>query len=319
MPLQYKYTSADEIPEAHRELFTETNGEHVFTGIPGIKTQADVDAVHTGLVKERNEHKATKAKYSGWTRLVNPETQAPFEKAEDLQAILDELPTLKAAAESGGSKSAEAVTKQVEAAKAALQTTMGRELTKANDSLAKAQARIETFEDNMRTDALRNAAMNAANDPNSKLGKMDPHAIEDMLLWAERHLEVDEERDEETGELTIKGVQTRDGVGVTPGVGVSVWLAEMQPRKGHWYLTSDGTGADGRRSSTVPGGGANPWTAANWNVTAQGNYFKTHGKEKAEQAARSAGTTVGGPPPKGTTTGIKPRVQPRRSHQGVGR
>lgn len=314
MALKLAYDSIDDVPEAHRELYTERDGRYHFTGVEGIKTDADVQAVHTGLVKERTEHKATKAKYAGYARLMNPSTNVPFEKPEDLQAILDELPTLRAAAEAGGGKSAEAVRLQVEAAKATLQGTLGRELNTLKEGNTKLLAKVAAFEDDMRVNAVRDAAMSAVNE--SKIGKFQPDAVEDVLMYAERHLEVIEERDPETGDLIITGVQTRDGVGVTPALGAAAWLSEMQPKKGHWYVPSEGTGPLGNRGN---GGGANnPWSAANWNLTAQGEYFKQYGGEKASQMAKAAGTTVGGPPPRSTNSKERP-VQQRRSQRQVGR
>lgn len=51
----------------------------------------------------------------------------------------------------------------------------------------------------------------------------------------------------------------------------------------------------------------NPWTFANWNLTAQGRYVVQYGMQKAEAAALEAGTTLGGlrpPPPHGTNIHI---------------
>lgn len=317
MALKLAYDSIDEVPEAHRELYTEKDGKHHFTGVEGIKTDADVNAVHTGLVKERTEHKATKAKYAGYTKLVNPETQAPFEKPEDLQAILDEVPTLRAAAEAGGGKSAEAVRTQVEAAKKTLEGTLGREISTLKDTNSKLLAKVAMFEDDMRINAIRNATMDAIGE--SKIGKFNPDAIEDALMYSERHLMVDEERDPETGDLIIKGVHTRDGVGITPGLGAAAWLSEMQPKKGHWYMPTEGTGPLGSRTNLGPEGN-NPWSAKGWNLSKQGEFYNQFGAEKAEQMAKAAGTTLGGPPPKAASNAPAARpVQQRRSQGGLRR
>ena len=316
MELELAYETKENIPAAYAELYTERDGKWHLSGVKGLKTQADVDAVHTGLVKERGEHKTTKSSLANWRKLTNPETQQPFEKPEDVQTLLDSLPELKTAAEAGGSKSAEAVARQVEAAKKTLETTMGRELTTLKDSNAKLTAKVEAFESNLRITALRKAAMDAATDTNSKLGRFNPDALEDMLLYAERHLEVDEERDEETGDLIIKGVHTRDGVGVTPALGAAAWLAEMQPKKGHWYMPSEGTGPRGSGSGF--NGAGNPWGGDSWNVTEQGRYVRQHGMEKANQMAKAAGTTVGGPRPAPTgNRSSGPVTQPRRSAGGL--
>lgn len=41
----------------------------------------------------------------------------------------------------------------------------------------------------------------------------------------------------------------------------------------------------------------NPWTFANWNVTAQGRFVQQFGLEKAQAAAKEAGTVLGGARP----------------------
>ncbi|QFR59625.1 hypothetical protein P6F33_gp24 [Pseudomonas phage Quinobequin-P09] len=89
-------------------------------------------------------------------------------------------------------------------------------------------------------------------------------------------------------------VVTRDGVGVTPGIDATVWLTEMQSKKTHWWGPSQGGGAGGNRSGS--GGGANPWSADGWNMTEQGRILKEN-RSRAEQMAKSAGTTIGGPRP----------------------
>jgi hypothetical protein len=91
-------------------------------------------------------------------------------------------------------------------------------------------------------------------------------------------------------------VITKDGVGVTPGVDVLTWLIEMQPKRPRWWPESVGGGATGTRTSHGQFT-TNPWMANNWNVTAQGEFIRANGMDKAQQAAKLAGTTVGGAKP----------------------
>jgi hypothetical protein len=307
MALKAIYENVDDIPEVHRDLYSERDGKHVLTGVEGIKFQSDVDNVMTSLTKERNDHKATKLKYSSYSKLLNHEGK-PFEKAEDLQAVIDSVPELKAAAEAGGSKSAEAVARQVEAAKKTLETTLGRQVAEVSEKFNKAQQRIDVLEDQQRKTFIRDNVLKEI--MGSKIGKFEPDAIEDALMYADRHLETEEERDED-GNLTFKSVRTRDGVGVTPGLEPAAWLAEMQPRKGHWYLPSEGTDSRGnkRNSNNMPN---NPWSVKGWNMTAQGQYYKEHGEAKAQQMAQAAGTTLFGPPPAGATADNGVIHQPNR-------
>lgn len=46
---------------------------------------------------------------------------------------------------------------------------------------------------------------------------------------------------------------------------------------------------------------ANPWTYAEWNLTAQGDLIRRWGLVTAHKMAKEAGTTVGGPRPPSPT------------------
>jgi hypothetical protein len=296
MALKAEYDKIDEVPEVHRELYTERDGKYVFTGLEGydpgeskrLKTEAGGYRIKAREATER---------LTAYSRLSHPVEGKPFEKVEDLQAILDEYPTLKAQAEAGGGKSREAVAAQVEIEKKRLEAQYARQITEKDTLAQKAASRVTHYEDMERRQAIREAVLKAIGE--SKIGKFQPDAIEDALMYADRHLEVDEERDEE-GNLVIKDIRTRDKVGVTPGLQPAAWLAEMQPKKGHWYLASEGGGSLGTgRGGAGSGGAGNPFSASGWNMTAQGAYVREHGMEKAQQLARAAGTVLGGPPPAG--------------------
>jgi hypothetical protein len=305
-PIELQYDSMDDVPEAFRGLFEEQDGKVKLTKVKGLKTQADIDRQQTGLTKERNEHKETKTKLQAWSKLGKT--------PEELAEMAEQFPTLKAAAEAGGSKSAEAVQKQVDAAKGELDKKYAKLVADKDTLLNQANARLKSYEDALRTQHIRDAVMKAIE--GSKIGKFNPDAIEDALMFAERHLQVEEERDEETGALTFKKVFTRDGVGVTPDLEAAAWLGEMQSRKGHWYMPSEGAGSNGGTGRNGGPTGGNPWSKDGWNITAQGQYFKAHGKEKSDQMARAAGSYLGAHEPPGGSldagNGQPRRIQGRR-------
>jgi hypothetical protein len=56
-------------------------------------------------------------------------------------------------------------------------------------------------------------------------------------------------------------------------------------------------GGSGGSQNNFGTGGTNPWSLDGWNMTKQGQYVRENGVEKAEQMAKSAGTTLGGPKP----------------------
>jgi len=119
--------------------------------------------------------------------------------------------------------------------------------------------------------------------------KMEPTAVEDAIMYAERVMNVTED-----GVVSVK-----DNVGFTPGLDVKSWLVDMQVKRPHWWGPSGGAGSRGNGGG--PGGdtGANPFSATGWNMTEQGRLVNTDPK-KAERLALAAGTTIGGmrPTPK---------------------
>lgn len=253
-------------PHFH-SLYTERNGKYELTGIEGVKTQADIDRLQTALTKERNDHKTLKDRVSLFGD----------RKPEDIIAALDRIPELEAAAKGNldEGKLNEIVEGRIKSRLAPIERqaqTLQQQLSEANASLEMLRTK-----DSLRivTDAVRGAA--------SKLKVVDS-AVEDVTLLAERLFTIDE-----TG-----AVVTKDNVGVTPGISADVWLTDMQAKRPHWWGPSQGGGAGGNR-----GGGSgvtNPWSKDSWNLTEQGRIYKEN-SGKAEQLAKAAGTTIGGPKP----------------------
>lgn len=272
--LKDTHDSIEEIPEPYRELYTEKGGKWELTGIQGVKTAADVARVQASLVKERDAHKATKDRLSAWGDMDH----------DDVLAKLDRLPELEAAAKGKLDDNAieEIVTRRVEGTLKSKMTPLERELTKLKrerEEIAEENQKFRTAEISRKVrDDVRSALVAA---------KVRPEAHEDALLLAERIMEITEEGQ----------VQTRDGVGVVPGLDPGSWLTEIQDKRPHWWPGSVGGGA---RGSTEKGGfgGPNPWSAEGWNRTQQAQYIKAHGEEKATRMAQAAGTTMIGTRPK---------------------
>lgn len=270
MKLKAIVDSLDDVPEEFHVLYTEKNGKFEFTGVEGIKTQADIDRLQTGLTKERSEHKATKEKLKVFTSLADD--------PEELQAKLDRIEELEAAA--GGKLDEGKLNEMVEVRLKSRIAPVERELKKAQQQLGEYEAEVTNYRTQNRqrtiTDAVTSAARNA---------KVQDFAMEDALMYAERVFDVNEE-----GNIVVK-----DNVGFTPGVEPSVWLTEIAEKKPHWFAApSYGGGAGGSRNSSQ--GTVNPFTAENWNATKQGELYKQDPK-RAEQLAKAAGTSLGGPKP----------------------
>lgn len=269
MALQAQYDTLDEVPEAHRELFTERNGRYEFTGVEGLKTQADIDRLSTGLTKERDAHKATKAQIAAW--------QALGADPHEIQAKLDRIAELEAAAE--GKLDDGKLNQIVEGRIKSKTAPLERERETLRQQIAERDEKIATYEARERQRSIHDAVRQAA-----VKHKLLDTAVEDALYLAERMFEVDEEG----------RVVTRDNVGVTPGIEAHVWLTEMQSKRPHWWGPSTGGGARPGNGGGQPNG--NPFSATGWNLTAQGQLLREN-PDRAHQMAKAAGTTVGGPRP----------------------
>jgi hypothetical protein len=271
--LQALHEKIDEIPEAFRELYTEKNGKFELTGIAGVKTQADIDRLHSALEKERGDHKGTKDKFAVWGDL----------NYDDVVQKLDKYPLLEAAAAGkfDESKVEELAQKRAEAMTNSKVAPLDRENKQLKTTVAEVMAENQALKTEKVNRAIGDdvrAAMLAS--------KVLPEAQDDALLWAERIFEIVDGK-----------VVTKDGVGVLPGMSAKLWLESVAEKKPHWWPNSQGGGGGG--SGNGSGGGPNnPWSAAAWNITNQAKYIEQHGIDRATQMAKLAGTVpIGGKKP----------------------
>lgn len=266
MTLKAVLDTLEGIEEHFHPLYTERNGKFELTGIEGVKTQADVDRLQTALTKERNDHKSLREKFAPLSNFDISEVVAKLDRFGELEEA--------AKGKLDDAKIDEIVSKRITSKLAPVE----RERENLKSQLSEALKAIESYQlkETQRTisDKVREAATGA---------KILPEAFDDALLLAERVFE-----------LTEDGrVVTKDNVGVTPGIEPSVWFTELQSKRPHWWGPSVGGGAGG---SKTPGGSTNPWTHENWNLTEQGKILMAN-RSRAEQLAKAAGTSIGGPRP----------------------
>lgn len=273
MALNYIHDTIDDIPEAHRELYTEREGKFVLTGIGGLKTQNDIDRVLAGLDKEKSEHKETRDKYRPWAELGV--------EAADVTAKLDRFAELEVAAK--GNKE-EMDAKLEELTEARVRSRLAP-VERDNSTM---KGKLETLEQEL--GVLRGEKIQRIVHDNVRSGatvaKVIPEAQGDVLLLADAVFEV-----AETGEVLTK----ENPYGVSAGLSAELFFQEMQDKRPHWWPTSTGGGAGGS------GGGVkfskNPWSKEHWNMTEQGQVAKEHGLDKAQAMAKAAGTSLGKPRP----------------------
>lgn len=265
MALQIIVETLDDVDEKYHDLYTEKDGKFELTGVEGMKTKADVDRLQTALTKERAEHKNLKER----VKLLGDR------KIEDVIQELDRIPELEATAK--GDKN---VDELVEAKLRAKIVPVERERDKYAKELEEAKATIGNYESASRVRKIHDSIRSAV----GKQQGFQKSAIEDAVTLGERLFEV----------LDDGSVVTKDNVGVTPGISAEDWLADRKNDKPHWWGTSQGGGAAGSRGAGATGD--NPWTNGGWNLTKQGQIIREDPK-RAEQLARAAGTTIGGPKP----------------------
>lgn len=266
MALKAILDSIDDLPDSVKSEYVEKNGKFELQ-VEGMKTEADVSRVAEALRKEKNDFKTFRDQF------------APLggRKPEEIIAQLDRIPELEAAAE--GKLEGKKLEDLVEGRLKSRLAPVERERDQLKTQLGEKDKIIGEYTGKEKTRTIHDAVRKAAT-----TAKVVPEALEDALILAERHFEVDD----------AGRVVTKDGLSVTPGIQPDAWFSDLQSTRKHWWGPTVGGGAGGNRggNSAVD----NPWSDANWNMTKQGQIVVAD-RAKAEQLAKAAGTTIGGKRP----------------------
>lgn len=262
--LNTSYGSLDEVPETFRSLYSEQDGKAVLTNIVGIKTQDDVNRLQGALEKERNDHKQVRSMLSKFGD----------RNVDDVLQELDRIPALEAAA-----KGADNIDEQIAGRLQQETAPLQRKLSEYESTLGQLEQQVNEYK-----------TREVHRDINDVVGKFAakskaiPEAVEDIQFMARSIFEKNE-----SGQVVAKA----DIPGVTPGISPEVWLVELQQNKPYLWPQSNlpnmGKGGKGV-------GGANPWSKDGWNMTEQGRIMREN-RQKAEQLAAQAGTSIGGKKP----------------------
>lgn len=271
MALNIVEDSLESIAEPFHELYTEKDGKFHLTGVVGLKTQDDINRLNIALAKEREETKKVKEKYAPISSLGK--------SVDEIITLVDRIPELELAAKGNidETKIEEILQPRIKAKLGPIERALETEKQKAKDL----ESQLTTYQQRERANVLKTALSKAA-----KETKVRDDAIDDAVMLAERYFEIDE-----TGAVIGKS----DMQGVSPGIDPVAWFIENQTKRTYLWGETIGGGAGGSRESF--GGVSNPWSADNWNMTKQGEIFKAN-PQRANQLAKMAGTTIGGPKPK---------------------
>lgn len=270
MVLKAVVENLDDLSESIKGEYKESKdagGKTVYVlDIADVQSLPDVGRLNTALIKERNDHKATKNKLGAWSSLGDP---------EEVQSKLDRLPELEAA--SKGKLDEKQINDLVEGRIKGRLAPLERERDQLKTTIAERDKSIGEY-----TAKEKRSTINGELNKAAKAAKVTDTAIEDIELYGERMFEIND----------AGAVVTKDGVGVTPGLSPKEWLADMQKNRPHWWGPTQGGGAVGSRGGN--GVGKNPFSRENWNMTEQGQILREKGQAEAERMAKLAGTTLGG-------------------------
>jgi len=250
--LKAEYANKDEVPAAHAELYSERGGKWVLSGIEGVKTQADVDALATVVRKEREARAEMERKAKRFEALGERDP-------EELLKALDELEQLR---DHAGGKDKED--------DAALQRRLAREINPLKRDLEREKAARQKAEADLASVAaqLKRNTVERALQEAALAAKVRPEAIADIL----RHQD----------EFEIDGGKVRTRNGLEP----DVWLSDLKSTRPHYWPGSVGGGASGASGAGAAGGGG--FAKDRLNLTEMARMMAKD-PAKADQLAQQAG------------------------------
>lgn len=247
---QLKAILADigEVDEKYRDLYTQKGDKWEFTGVEGVKTQADIDRLNVALANERTatskvkiDLKAATDKLTVWEDLDADDVKARLEKLDTYETG-NKVPELAKNFEATVvSRVAQVLDGKVKAETVKLQ----RALDDANAKLTAATGQVTEYQgrESTRTvhDAIRAEAVKQ---------KVLPEAIADLLLVAGQELK-----------LTDGKVLTEDGRDP-----IQV-IEDYKQKRPYFWPVAQGAGGRGGNGAGGDLGGDNPFKRDGWNQT----------------------------------------------------
>ena len=264
---ELKYANESDVPSEVKYLYKEVDGEWCITPQSEFKTISDVSRVQEGARKEREDHKATKEALKKFGTLDAEGLQEKMDRLEELESVSD------------GADTDDKINQRVEAKLKVKEAAHKRELLALSTQLEETNGTLKTYQQRETQRTISDTIVKAATQ-----AKVLPEVISDAKALASMLFEVDD-----TGAVIAK-----EGSGLELGTTPELWLAERKTTSPYWWPESQGAGAKGGKGAGA--GGLNPFSADGWNLTAQGEMLKTN-RTQAENLARSAGTSIGGPRP----------------------
>ena len=238
--------------------------ESDITGDAAPLTQADIDAavaMAVGGLKAKNSELLGKLKGQA-DQLKQFEGIDP----EAVRSIVKQFADDEEAKLIAAGKVDEVLNKRTERMKEA----HGKELARLQAQLEAANERAGKFTNSVLGDAIRAAGSDAG---------IHKTAFEDAIARARAAFEINDD-----GEAVAKdGVFGKDGKPLT----LKEWFDDMKDKAAHWFPAPQGGGLGGGKAA----GQKNPFAKETWNMTEQGQLYKTN-PDLARNLAAQAGVPI---------------------------
>lgn len=274
MEIAESYESLKAVPPELAPLYIEKDGKAVLS-LTGVKTQADFDnyatALRARLADATGDLKAVKNQ--GMTR-------------DEITALIKEVATTLKPANGDGRKAGDGVSD--DPVMAARVHDLERELASTKEELTTTKAKGDAATKAAVDTTIKSALSQAA----AKAGVL-PTAVPGLVQLIAANFE-----QSQNGQVVTR-LEGQTVPGVTPNTAPEPFMAAIKRSAdfSHFWPGSAGGGAGPGGGGGGGGAGAdNPFSAAGWNLTLQGNMVRSD-RAEAERLAKAAGTSIGGGKP----------------------
>lgn len=265
MTLKATYSDAGEIPEAHKDLYTEQNGTWKLA-VEGVKTDEDIEKLSKALQSEREANKGNATKIKELNEQLKKWADFDPEQVRNVMERINQDEETRLISEG---KLDEVLSKRTERMKADFGSQLGSRDKRIQEMEQTLKAKDEQLDRIIIDGAVREVAVKSEGFRKS--------AIDDAVIRGRSMFVRDEHGNPVARDANGDLIMSKDG---KSALGPAEWLDSMKEVADHWWESSTGGG-------TQPGrAGAerikNPWKKDTFNLTEQGRIFK----ENPDLAAR---------------------------------
>lgn len=255
--LKATYENKADIPAGYEDLYKEFKGKYEVQ-IEGVIAQSALEDTKKALSLQREDVKKLKEELRQFNALGS---------VEEIKSIFEEKEELLNKVATGGASSEDAK-KLLEERKQALEARYKREMEVLKKDLDGAKQESESLKKQLVQTKLHDEVRKAA-----LKKEVIPTAIEDVLMWGERDLELQDD-----GTFKTKGLDSVDD-----------WVSSLRNARPHYFPSSQtGSGSYATNGAGIPTGTQNVFHKDHpMRETAINKFIKEHGQPKAKLHAQA--------------------------------